>query len=149
MGAKHFESGFKIGCPSPLLGLPKRLGREPPLATIRAMVSLTKRIASATVLQIRAAVAKEAGQDRTRVVNKVRHILRRHNLHWEMPTKKFPSKSGLAWLKQCAEPGGENRSLLIKPLFHRYQSRLGWRQKVSLDGTPRFTCGAGLLKLHS
>ncbi len=82
------------------------------------------------------------------MVNKVRHILRRHNLHWEMPTKKFPSKSGLAWLKQCANPGGKP-FLPIKPLFHRYQSRLGRRQKVSLDGTPRFTCGAGLLKLHS
>jgi hypothetical protein len=36
---------------------------------------------------------KEAGQARTRLVNKVRHILRRHNLQWQMPTKKFPSKS--------------------------------------------------------
>jgi transposase len=30
---------------------------------------------------------KEAGQARTRLVNKVRHILRRHNLQWEMPTR--------------------------------------------------------------
>src|SRR6516225_5995034 len=42
---------------------------------------------------------KDAGQARTRLVNRVRHILR-----WEMPTKKFPSKSGLAWLKQLALP---------------------------------------------
>jgi len=47
---------------------------------------------------------KDAGQARTRLVNRVRHILRRHNLQWEMPTKKFPSKSGLAWLKQLALP---------------------------------------------
>jgi transposase len=47
---------------------------------------------------------KYAGQARTRLVNQVRHILRRHNLQWEMPTKKFPSKSGLAWLKQLALP---------------------------------------------
>jgi transposase len=47
---------------------------------------------------------KEAGQARTRLVNKARHILRRHNLQWEMPTKKFPSKSGIAWLKQLALP---------------------------------------------
>jgi transposase len=47
---------------------------------------------------------KEAGQARTRLVNKIRHILRRHNLQWQMPTKKFPSKSGLAWLKQLALP---------------------------------------------
>src|SRR6266567_6523821 len=34
---------------------------------------------------------KEAGQARTRLVNKVRHILRRHNLQWQMPTKCFPT----------------------------------------------------------
>jgi transposase len=45
---------------------------------------------------------KEAGQARTCLVNKVRHILRRHNLQWEMPTKKFPSKAGIAWLKQVS-----------------------------------------------
>jgi len=47
---------------------------------------------------------KDAGRARTRLVNRVRHILRRHNLQWQMPTKKFPSKSGLAWLKQLALP---------------------------------------------
>jgi transposase len=45
---------------------------------------------------------KEAGQARTRLVNKIRHILRRHNLQWGMPTKKFPTKAGIAWLKQLA-----------------------------------------------
>ena len=43
---------------------------------------------------------KEAGQARTRLVNKIRHILRRHNLQWEMPTKRFPTKAAIAWLKQ-------------------------------------------------
>jgi transposase len=47
---------------------------------------------------------KDAGQARTRLVNQVRHILRRHNLQWQMPTKKFPTKSGIAWLKQVALP---------------------------------------------
>jgi transposase len=47
---------------------------------------------------------KDAGQARTRLVNKIRHILRRHNLQWQMPTKKFPSKSGIAWLKQLVLP---------------------------------------------
>ena len=42
-----------------------------------------------------------ASQARTRLVNKIRHILRRHNLQWEMPTKRFPSKSAIAWLKQA------------------------------------------------
>jgi transposase len=47
---------------------------------------------------------KDAGQARTRLVNRVRHILRRHNLQWLMPTKKFPTQSGIAWLKQVALP---------------------------------------------
>jgi len=47
---------------------------------------------------------KEAGRVRTRLVNRIRHILRRHNLQWEMPTRKFPSKSGLVWLKQLTLP---------------------------------------------
>src|ERR1700677_4250704 len=34
---------------------------------------------------------KEAGQARTRLVNQIRHILRRHNLQWEMPTKRLPT----------------------------------------------------------
>jgi transposase len=51
-----------------------------------------------------ATLSKEAGQTRTFLVNKIRHILRRHNLQWKMPTKKFPTQSGIAWLKQLALP---------------------------------------------
>src|ERR1043166_1055060 len=47
---------------------------------------------------------KEAGQARTRLVNKVRHLLRRHNLQWQMPPKRFPTKAGIAWLKEVALP---------------------------------------------
>ena len=47
---------------------------------------------------------KEAGQARTRLVNQVRHLLRRHNLQWEMPTKRLPTQAALAWLKQLALP---------------------------------------------
>jgi transposase len=47
---------------------------------------------------------KEAGQARTRIVNKIRHILRRHNLQWDMPTKRFPTKSGVAWLEKLVLP---------------------------------------------
>ncbi len=47
---------------------------------------------------------KEAGQARTRLVNQVRHLLRRHNLQWEMPTKRLPTQAALAWLKQVALP---------------------------------------------
>jgi transposase len=47
---------------------------------------------------------QEAGQARTRLVNQVRHILRRHNLQWQMPTKRFPTKAAIAWLKPLVLP---------------------------------------------
>jgi transposase len=47
---------------------------------------------------------QEAGQARTRLVNRVRHILRRHNLQWQMPTKRLPTKAAAAWLKPLSLP---------------------------------------------
>jgi transposase len=47
---------------------------------------------------------KDAGQARTRLVNRIRHLLRRHNLQWEMPTKRLPTKAAIAWLKEVALP---------------------------------------------
>jgi transposase len=47
---------------------------------------------------------KDAGQAKTRLVNKVRHILRRHNLQWDMPTKRFPTQAAIAWLKKVVLP---------------------------------------------
>src|SRR6202790_5254170 len=32
---------------------------------------------------------KEVREARTRLINKIRHILRRHNLQWQMPSKKY------------------------------------------------------------
>src|SRR5262249_47374485 len=47
---------------------------------------------------------KEAGQARTRRINRARHLLRRHNLQWQMPTTRLPTQAALAWLKQLALP---------------------------------------------
>jgi transposase len=47
---------------------------------------------------------KEAGQARTRLVNQIRHILRRHNLQWQMPTKRLPTQAAIAWLKEVVLP---------------------------------------------
>jgi transposase len=49
-------------------------------------------------------LCQEAGQARTRLVNQVRHVLRRHNLQGGMPTKRLPTKAAIAWLKQLALP---------------------------------------------
>ena len=47
---------------------------------------------------------KEAGQARTAIVNRIKYILRCHNLGWEMPTKTFPTQTAVAWLKKLALP---------------------------------------------
>ena len=47
---------------------------------------------------------KEAGGARTRIVNKVKQILRRHNLQWGMPTKTFPTAAAVTWLKGLGLP---------------------------------------------
>jgi transposase len=49
-------------------------------------------------------VRKEAGQEKTRIVNRIRHLLRHHNLQWEMPTKRLPTLSVIAWSKQVVLP---------------------------------------------
>ena len=45
---------------------------------------------------------KEASQGRTRVINKIKHLLRRHNLQWDLPTKTFPTQRAVEWLQQVA-----------------------------------------------
>jgi transposase len=47
---------------------------------------------------------RDAGRARTRLINQVRHLLRRHNLQWEMPTKRFPTLRAVAWLKELVLP---------------------------------------------
>jgi len=47
---------------------------------------------------------KEASQARTRIVNKIKHMLRRHNLQWDMPTKTFPTRRAVLWLKELILP---------------------------------------------
>ena len=42
---------------------------------------------------------KDARVQRTRAINKVRNILRKHNLQHDLPTKSFPSKAALKWVK--------------------------------------------------
>jgi len=47
---------------------------------------------------------KEAGVSRARLINKVRWVLRRHNLQWGMPTKTFPTAKAVAWLRGLELP---------------------------------------------
>ena len=45
-----------------------------------------------------------ASQQRTCVINKIKQILRRHNLQWEYPTKTFATNQGREWLEQVPLP---------------------------------------------
>jgi transposase len=47
---------------------------------------------------------RDGGVARTRVINKIKQILRRHNRQWEMPTKTFPTVAAIAWLKEMELP---------------------------------------------
>src|SRR5262245_55818936 len=81
---------------------------------------------------------QEAGQVRTRLVNRVRHILRRHNLQWEAPTKRLPTKAAVEWLKRVALPAIDRLEMdhLLADL-ERTQQRL-----KELEGVIAQRCGA-------
>lgn len=80
---------------------------------------------------------RTAGQDRTRLVNKVRQILRRHNLQWQMPTKRFPTLSAMAWLRTLQLPEIDRLEMdhLLADLEH-VQQRL-----QDLENVIRERCG--------
>ena len=42
---------------------------------------------------------RNASRSRTKSINQIKYVLRRHNLQWQLPTKTFPSVSAIAWLK--------------------------------------------------
>jgi transposase len=50
------------------------------------------------------ALRKRIGQQRTRTINKIKNILRRHNLTWEQPTKTFQTKQVPIWLGKLELP---------------------------------------------
>lgn len=49
-----------------------------------------------------AALRQRAGRERTRVINRVRMVLRRRNLQHDCPTKTIQTKRAKAWLKSLA-----------------------------------------------
>ncbi|MEM8672087.1 MAG: IS110 family transposase [Planctomycetota bacterium] len=49
-------------------------------------------------------IRQQVGRQRTRTINQIKFILRRHNLQWQMPTKTFPTVRAVAWLKTIKLP---------------------------------------------
>jgi transposase len=75
---------------------------------------------------------KEARQARTRLINKVRHILRCHNLQWQMPTKTFPTKPAINWLKNLVLPEIDRLEMnhLLADLDHVQQRHLALEKVI-------------------
>lgn len=53
------------------------------------------------------AVRHRLGQQRTRTMNRIHQILRRHNLEWERPTKTFDTRAVRRWLQSLPLPEGD------------------------------------------
>lgn len=66
------------------------------------------------------------GRLRTRTINQIRHILRRHNLQWELPTKTFQTAKVKRWLRQLVtgavqSPLSELDRLELDQLLERWE----------------------------
>ncbi len=74
---------------------------------------------------------RDARRERTRIINKIRYILRRHNLMWHMPTKTFPTVDAVNWLKKLSLPQVDRLEMdyLLADLEHA-QQRLKQIEKV-------------------
>jgi transposase len=65
------------------------------------------------------AVRCRAGRRRTRTINQIKHILRRHNLGWSAPTKTFDTKRMRKWLQTL--PLGEMDRLELDLLLKQWR----------------------------
>lgn len=48
---------------------------------------------------------------RTRSTNRIKHILRRHNLQWQLPTKTSPTVKAIDWLQVVKLPQGDRAEI--------------------------------------
>lgn len=56
---------------------------------------------------------RDAKAARTKSINRIKHVLRRHNLQHSLPTKTFPTKTALAWLKTIELPPADMLELQL------------------------------------
>jgi transposase len=108
---------------------------------------------------------KEVRQARTKIINKIRHIIRRHNLQWHLPTKTFPTVAAIVWLKKLVLPTIDRLEMdyLLADLEHiqkrfedieqavveRSQGNVDIDLLLSMPGVGRFTALALLCRIGS
>ena len=56
---------------------------------------------------------RDAKAAHTKSINRIKHVLRRHNLQHAMPTKTFPTKAAILWLKTIQLPSADMLELQI------------------------------------
>jgi len=64
-------------------------------------------------------VRQRLGRQRTRTLNQIHYILRRHNLEWDRPTKTFQTRKVRQWLKRL--PLGEVDRLEMEHLLAQWE----------------------------
>jgi transposase len=79
----------------------ERIRRGERLQGIRRVMIPTRQDAEDRQLT---ATRQRAGRERTRIINALRRILRKHNLTWTQPTKGFDTQAVRRWLQQIALP---------------------------------------------
>jgi transposase len=74
---------------------------------------------------------RDARRTRTRIINKIKYVLRCHNLGWHMPTKTFPTIAAVNWLKKLSLPAIDRLEMdyLLADLEH-IQQRVKELEKV-------------------
>ena len=74
---------------------------------------------------------RDARRERTRIINKIKYVLRRHNLMWHLPTKTFPTVDAVNWLKKLSLPEVDRLEMdyLLADLEH-IQQRVKELEKV-------------------
>lgn len=101
---------------------------------------------------------EQAGQTRTRIILSIKHLFRRHNLQWEMPTKTFPTKKAIAWAKKLVLPKMDRLELdslledleliekrlseLQEVIVHRCDARQDAKLLRSMPGVGHFSATA-------
>ncbi len=105
-----------------------RIERQQPIRGVRQVFIPSQRDAENLRITL---LRQQAGRQRTRVTNQIKHILRRHNLNWDMPTKTFPTKRAVLWLKTIKLPTWDRQEMddLLLDL-----ERLTTRMRILEDG---------------
>ncbi|QEG40466.1 IS110 family RNA-guided transposase [Roseimaritima ulvae] len=85
-----------------------RLRAGEPVRGVRQVILPSKHHAESQRITL---LRKDAGRMRTRATNRIKNILRKHNLQWQMPTKTFPSVRAVAWLKTVELPPCERAEM--------------------------------------